>query len=70
MTHQEIIYQLSNDTVDFIKEEVSKSGLDAGIVMEMISKTILEINYNSVIKSLNTIHTDIPHPMPQEVVEE
>jgi hypothetical protein len=70
MTYQEIIYQLSNDTVDFISSEVSKFKLDAGIVMEMISKTILEINYNSAIKSLNTIRTNIPCPTPQEAVEE
>ncbi len=53
MTYQELIYKISKDTVAFITDETSKTSLDPTIVMELISKTILEINYNTIVNSLD-----------------
>lgn len=52
MTYQEIIDNITNDTVDFISKKTEESGIDPSIIMEIMSKTITEINYNTLLKAL------------------
>ena len=52
LSYQEILNDVTNDTVNFIKEEVSKFNIDAAIVMELINKVTLEINYHSTLSTL------------------
>lgn len=53
LTYQEIMNKVTDDTVDFIKSETSKFNIDAAMIMHIISNTITDINYHSVIRILS-----------------
>ena len=52
MTYQEIIDNIRNDTLSFISEKSEHHGIDASIVMQIMTEAITEINYNTIIKAL------------------
>ena len=52
MTYQEIIDDIRNSTLTFISEKNEKYNIDASIVMQIMTETITEINYNTIIKTL------------------
>lgn len=52
MTYQEIVNDVRNGIVSFISEKSEQHSMDPCIIMQVITETISEINYNTVIKAL------------------
>ena len=52
MTYQEILEHLSTDTIEFISNETNKYNIDPCLIMEIMNKTIIEINYTNTVKAL------------------
>lgn len=52
MTYQEILEHLSTDTIEFISNETNKYSIDPCLIMEIMDKTIIEINYTNTVKAL------------------
>lgn len=52
MTYQEIIDDIRNSTLTFISEKSEHHGVDASLVMQIMTEVVTEINYNTIMKAL------------------